>query len=163
LDFDFLPDFLCALCGLCGFRCFWSWLRDAVVKVLLVRSRAIPAMTAIPSCSLACPERALRLEWVSYVVKVSGFPITRCTDHRITPISCDPLPVSFSHRPTPHKRFVENKSQSAIRLDSRLSGRSLFSRFSGLQSGSISALFSRFCCPVGRGSQRAGASVLADG
>ena len=30
----------------------------------------------------------------------------------------------------------------------------LFFRFSGLQSGSISALFSRFYCPVGRGSQR---------
>jgi len=29
----------------------------------------------------------------------------------------------------------------------------LFFRFSGLQSGSISALFSRFYCPVGRGSR----------
>jgi len=64
-----------------------------------------------------------------------------------------PLPASLSHRPTPHKRFVENKSRTPIRPNGRPNGRSLFSRFSGLQSGSISALFSRFYCPVGRGSQ----------
>jgi hypothetical protein len=93
-----------------------------------------------------------------------GFPIPAMSrDPGDSGDSCGPLPVTLSHRPTPHKRFVENKSQTPTRPSGRPNGRSLFSRFSGLQSGSISALFSRFCCPVGRGSQRAGASVLADG
>jgi len=75
---------------------------------------------------------------------------------------CSPLPASFSHRPHPPRRFVENKSQTPIRPSGHRAVEALFPCFSGLQSGSISALFSRFYCPVGRGSQRAGASVLAD-
>jgi hypothetical protein len=67
--------------------------------------------------------------------------------------SCSPLPMSLSQDPTPHKRFVENKSRSAIRQASHKTVEARFSRFSGLQSGSISALFFRFNCPVGRGSQ----------
>ena len=55
--------------------------------------------------------------------------------------------------PTLHKALVENKGQTPIRPSGRPSGRSLFPRFSGLQLRSISALFSRFNCSVGRGSQ----------
>jgi hypothetical protein len=77
-----------------------------------------------------------------------SFPITR--DHGD---SCSPLPVSLSHDPTPHRRFVENKSSTPIRQSFRPSGRSLFSCFSAVQFGAISALFFRFCCSVGRGSQ----------
>jgi hypothetical protein len=59
------------------------------------------------------------------------FPITAMSRDDGDPgDSCDPLPASFSHRPTPHKRFVENKSQTPIRPNGRPSGRSPFSRFS---------------------------------
>ena len=64
-----------------------------------------------------------------------------------------PLLASFSQKPTPHRRFVANKGSTLIRPSGQPSGRSHFSRFSGLQSRSISALFSRPRCPVGRGSQ----------
>jgi len=67
---------------------------------------------------------------------------------------CGPLLASFSHDPTPHNTFVENKDQTSIRPSGRPSGRSLFLCFLAVQSGPISALFFRFCCPVGRGSQR---------
>jgi len=66
-----------------------------------------------------------------------------------------PLPASLSRHPTPHSAFVENKSQTPIRPSGDRAVEALFSRFSGLQSGAISALFSRFWCPVGRGSQTA--------
>src|SRR5579864_1389442 len=46
--------------------------------------------------------------------------------------------------PPPHKRFVENKSRTPIRPSGDRTVEALISRFSGLQSGSISALFSRF-------------------
>jgi hypothetical protein len=67
--------------------------------------------------------------------------------------SCGPLPASFSQRPTPHMTFVENKSQTSIRPSGHRAVEALFSRSSGLQSLSISALFSRSMCSVGRGSQ----------
>jgi hypothetical protein len=67
--------------------------------------------------------------------------------------SCGLLPVSLSQRPTPHERFIENKSQTAIRPNGDRTVESRFFRFSGLQSRSISALFFSFNCPVGRGSQ----------
>ena len=80
-----------------------------------------------------------------------GFPMTRDVgDH---PIFCSPLPASFSQRPTPHRRFVDNKSQSAIRPSGDRAVEVLFLRFSAFQSGAISAFFSGFNCPVGRGSQ----------
>jgi len=64
-----------------------------------------------------------------------------------------PLPASLSQRPTPHSTFVENKSQSAIRLDSHRTVEALFLSFSAVKSGPISAFFFRFYCSVGRGSQ----------
>jgi hypothetical protein len=72
----------------------------------------------------------------------------------ILAISCSPRPVSFSRRPTPHSTFVENKSPTPIRPSGDRAVDAFFLRFSGLQSRSISALFSRFKCSVGRGSQR---------
>jgi len=66
--------------------------------------------------------------------------------------SCSPLPMSLSQTPTPHRTFVENKHQSAIRPSGHRAVEALFSRFSGLQSRSISAVFPRSSCPVGRGS-----------
>jgi hypothetical protein len=74
----------------------------------------------------------------------------RSPDH---PIFCDPLPASLSQKPHPPNTFVENKSQSAIRKACQKAVDALFSPFSGRQFTSISALFSRFYCPVGRGSQ----------
>src|SRR6478735_6956501 len=123
----------------------------------------------------------MRVELVPFVVKTPGFPltrsraITRSPDHPISAVlvfRCPrcraipgipaigalarhgPLPASLSQDPTPHKRFVENKSQTPIRKACQKPVDPSFSRFSGLQSGSFSALFSRFYCPVGRGSQR---------
>jgi hypothetical protein len=64
---------------------------------------------------------------------------------------CSPLPASLSQTPTPHRAFVENKRQSAIRPSGDRAVEALFSCFSGLQSWSISAVFSRSNCPVGRG------------
>jgi hypothetical protein len=52
----------------------------------------------------------------------------RCLD------SHDLLPASLSQTPTPHRRFVENKSQTPIRPRGRPSGRSPFSRFSDPES-----------------------------
>jgi hypothetical protein len=50
---------------------------------------------------------------VDSAVKLCFFPITRDSgDHGD---SCGPLPASLSQSPTPRRRFVENKSQSAIR------------------------------------------------
>src|SRR5579871_1871379 len=67
---------------------------------------------------------------------------------------CVPLPASFSPDTPPPCAFVENKSSTSIRKACRKLVDPSFSRFSGLQSRSISALFSRSNCPVGRGSQR---------
>jgi len=66
---------------------------------------------------------------------------------------CSPLPASLSHRPTPHSTFVENKDQTSIRPSGDRAVEALFSRFSAVESGPISALFFRFYCSVGRGSQ----------
>jgi len=55
--------------------------------------------------------------------------------------------------PTPHRRFVENKDQTPIRPSGHRTVEVVFSRFSGLQSRPISALFSGFYCSGGRGSQ----------
>jgi hypothetical protein len=66
--------------------------------------------------------------------------------------SRSPLPTSFSQGPTPHRAFVENKSQSAIQPNGHRPVEVPFLYFSAFQPGSISALFSRFCCSVGRGS-----------
>ena len=57
----------------------------------------------LPSCPL----------WL----RVLAFPIT--ARRRDDGDSCDPLPASLSHRPTPHKRFVESKGQTPIRKDCR--------------------------------------------
>jgi hypothetical protein len=54
-------------------------------------------------------------------------------------------------------------TQTPIRQDSHKTVEARFSRFSGLQSRSISALSSRFYCPVGRGSQEAGVPFFSDG
>jgi len=62
--------------------------------------------------------------------------------------------------PTPHRTFVENKDQSAIRPSGDRTVESLLSRFSAVQSGAIFSLFSRFNCPVGRGLQLAGGFVF---
>jgi len=58
--------------------------------------------------------------------------------------------------PTPHSTFVENKSPTPIRPSGDRTVEASFLRFSGFQLRSISALFSRFNCPVGRGSQTEG-------
>jgi hypothetical protein len=50
----------------------------------------------------------------------------RSPDH---PMACSPLPMSLSQTPTPHRTFVENKHQSAIRPSGRPSGRSPFFTF----------------------------------
>jgi hypothetical protein len=67
---------------------------------------------------------------------------------------CSPLPASFSHRPHPPIRFVENKGQTPNRKACQKPVDPYFFRFSGLQSRSIFKPFSRFSCSVGRGSQR---------
>jgi hypothetical protein len=90
--------------------------------------------------------------FVSFVVNGFAFPITRSPDH--PNFSHSPLPAPFSRRPTPHRTFVENKSPTLIRPSGDRAVEAFFSRFSGLQSRSISALFSGSNCPVGRGSQR---------
>src|SRR6478609_10782206 len=104
-----------------------------------------------------------RLAWTSEVLWhrhsclcIPPVGILRSPDHVRSPdhpIFCSPLPASLNQRPTPHSTFVENKSQSAIRLDSHRTVEALFLCFSAVKSGPISALFFRFCCPVGRGSQ----------
>jgi hypothetical protein len=97
--------------------------------------------------------------FVSFVVNGFAFPIPRDDgdsgddgDRRAPRAS--PLPAPFSRRPTPHRTFVENKSPTLIRPSGDRAVEAFFSRFSGLQSRSISALFSGSNCPVGRGSQR---------
>jgi hypothetical protein len=98
---------------------------------------------------------------VSFVVQVFDFPITAITrDDGDSGDPCGPLPASLSQAPTPHKRFVENKSQTPIRPNCHRAVESPFFRFSGIQAGSISALFARSYCPVGRGSQSR--NVLAE-
>jgi hypothetical protein len=67
---------------------------------------------------------------------------------------CGSLPASLSHDPTPRRAFVENKSQTPIRPSGDRAVEAAFLRFSALEPPSISALFSRFNCPVGRGSQK---------
>jgi len=52
--------------------------------------------------------------------------------------------MSLSQRPHPPNTFVENKSQSAIRKACQKAVDDLFSRFSGRQFISISALFPVF-------------------
>jgi hypothetical protein len=92
---------------------------------------------------------------VSFVVNGFAFPITAMT--AITRDYGDaqsPLPASFSHRPTPHRRFVENKGPTSIRPSGDRAVEAAFLRFSALEPPSISALFSCFNCPVGRGSQK---------
>jgi len=61
--------------------------------------------------------------------------------------------MSLSQKPHPPNTFVENKSQSAIRKACQKAVDNLFFPFSGRQFISISALFSRFYCSVGRGLQ----------
>src|SRR3954464_7598298 len=63
-------------------------------------------------------------------------------------------PVCTSQDPTPHRTFVENKDQSAVRPSGDRTVESLLSHFSTVQTGPIFSLFSRFNCPVGRGLQR---------
>src|SRR5689334_7250333 len=65
-------------------------------------------------------------------------------------ISCGPLPVFLSQKPHPPNTFIENKSQSAIRKACQKTVEAVFLCFSTVQSGPISAFFSRFYCPVGR-------------
>jgi hypothetical protein len=48
--------------------------------------------------------------------------------------TCSPLLASFSQDPTPHRAFVENKSQTPIRPSGQPSGRSPFFVFFGLPS-----------------------------
>jgi hypothetical protein len=66
---------------------------------------------------------------------------------------CGPLPAFFSQPTTGHRRFVDNKHQTAIRPNGDRTVEPLLLCFPGLQSVSISALFSRSCPSVGRGSQ----------
>jgi hypothetical protein len=67
------------------------------------------------------------------MVQVFAFPITAITAiTRDSGDSCGPLPASLSQDPTPHKRFVENKSQTPIRPSGHRTVESPFSRFSGL-------------------------------
>jgi hypothetical protein len=89
-------------------------------------------------------------------VELSGFafPISRDVGDPVRSRRfCSPLPASLSRRPTPHRRFVENKGQNAIRPSGDRAVETLFLRFSAIESGPISAFFSRFYCSVGRGSQ----------
>jgi len=74
-------------------------------------------------------------------------------DHGDFGDSFSPLPASLSQSPTPHNTFVENKGQGAIRPSGHRAVEAHFLRFSLVESDPISALFSRFKCPVGRGSQ----------
>ena len=97
---------------------------------------------------------------ISAVLRVSAvrftFPMTRDVgdsgDRRATRAS--PLPASFSHRPHPPRRFVENKGSTPIRPSGDRPVEAPFLSFSAVQSASISACFFRFYCSVGRGSQR---------
>jgi hypothetical protein len=66
---------------------------------------------------------------------------------------CSPLPASLSQRPHPPNTFVDNKGPTPIRPSGHRAVEALFSRFSAVQSGPISACFFRFYCSVGRGSQ----------
>jgi hypothetical protein len=79
------------------------------------------------------------------------FPVP-CDYGDIAPL-CSPLPAFLSRRPTPHSTFVENKDPTPIRPSGHRAVEALFSRFSAVQSGPISAYFFRFYCSVGRGSQ----------
>ena len=119
-------------------------------RVLFFRSRAMSAITAIPAIQISCAaqnrrastchrERAAHRGPRQARLSLAGVSSREPNDlSRRSPL-CSPLPASLSQRPTPHRRFVENKSRTPIRKDCRPDGRSLFSRFSGLQSCSISA------------------------
>jgi hypothetical protein len=61
--------------------------------------------------------------------------------------SCSPLPVSLSPRPTPPYRFVENKSQSAIRPSGDRTVETLFLSFLPVESVSFSWSF-HTCNPL---------------
>jgi len=63
-------------------------------------------------------------------------PISAPTLLKIQPKNVDQL-VNFWPPHPPFVGFVANKERTAIRLDGRPSGRSLFSRFFGLESRSI--------------------------
>src|SRR5690349_17601500 len=62
-------------------------------------------------------------------------PLPRMKDLNWRSPLCGPLPASFSHDPTPHKRFVENKSQTSIRPTGDRAVEALFSRFQGSNRG----------------------------
>ena len=76
-----------------------------------------------------------------FAVKLLVSRSRRSPDHRISRSFCGPLPASFSQAPTPHKRFVENKSQSAIRPSGDRAVEFFFVCFSAFQSTVISGLF----------------------
>ena len=130
-------------------------------KTLPFRSRAISAIPAITAVPYPLPLLAFHpISPHSHPRSPHSTPGLRRLLPHLTPKSedglsrgCDLLPASFSQRPHPPITFVENKDQSPIRKAFQKAVEAFFLRFSGLQSDSISALFSRSNCSVGRGSQ----------
>ena len=98
------------------------------LKFFLVPSRAISAITRDSGDSCLAITRSPDFRSVSSVVR---FCLSRSPDVPITgsPDLCSPLPASFSQRPHPPRRFVENKSQTPIRPSGRPNGRCPFSPF----------------------------------
>jgi hypothetical protein len=64
--------------------------------------------------------------------------------------------------PTPHAPLLKTKAEVPFDRPVDRTVEAIFSCLSAVQSGPISALFSRFCCPVGRGSQRIMVCILVD-
>jgi hypothetical protein len=116
--------------------------------------QSLAVQCPMPHCALpssGCSPR-LRASVVGF-----GFPIPR--DVGDLGDSYSLLPASLSQTPTPHNTFVEYKSQTPIRPNGDRPVEAPSLCFLAFQSGPISALFSRFRCPVGRGSQALAANM----